>query len=47
MNIRKTQETAKRPMKVFESSSHLDEKTQVRQYVCQFKSTKAAECLTS
>ena len=30
MNIKKTQETAKGPMKVFESSSHLGEKTQVR-----------------
>ena len=29
MNIKKTHETAKGPMKVFESSSHLHEKTQV------------------
>ena len=30
MNIKKIQQTAKGPMKVFEWSSHLDEKTQVR-----------------
>ena len=30
MNIKKTQETAKRPMKVFELRSHLDKKMQVR-----------------